>query len=153
MKTPNKTLHTNCRPGLGFGLGIGLFNTDRRPHVIVRAAVGELGSSKKFPMASIYINYPHPHVAVHHDSQCGFTKREGTSKRRKTIETALDGIRLIRAIEAKKIKFSAVAGLNGLWVLTSDEEASGLARETGVWTFFGFSWDNALTAISRREVR
>ncbi len=80
-------------------------------------------------MAAIYINYPNPHIEVHHDAQCGFTKRDGTSKRKKKVESALDGIRLIRAIEAKKIKFRAVAGLNGLWVVTSDEEARGLARE------------------------
>jgi len=39
---PNKTLHTNRRPALDFGLSIGLFNTGRPHHVIVRAAVGEL---------------------------------------------------------------------------------------------------------------
>jgi len=80
-------------------------------------------------MAAIYVNYPNPHVAVHHDAQCGFTKRAGTSKRKKKVESALDGIRLIRAIEAKKIKFSAVAGLNGLWVVTASKDALGLARE------------------------
>ena len=39
----NKSLHTNRRPALGFGLSIRLFAADWRHHVIVRAAVGELG--------------------------------------------------------------------------------------------------------------
>jgi len=38
----NKSLHTNRRHALGFGLSAGLFNTWLRHHVIVRAAVGEL---------------------------------------------------------------------------------------------------------------
>ena len=37
---PNKTLHTNRRPALGFGLSYGLFEAGRPHHVIVRAAVG-----------------------------------------------------------------------------------------------------------------
>jgi len=41
--TPNKTLHTNRRPAIGFGLSVGFLNTSFRHHVIVRAAVGELG--------------------------------------------------------------------------------------------------------------
>jgi hypothetical protein len=43
QKMPNKTLHTNRRPALDFGLSVGLFDTWRHHHVIVRAAVGELG--------------------------------------------------------------------------------------------------------------
>ncbi len=40
-RTPNKTLGTNRRPALGFGLRAQLFEA-RRPHdVIVRAAVGD----------------------------------------------------------------------------------------------------------------
>ena len=42
MTAPNKTLHTNRRPALGFGLSSGLFEAGRSHHVIVRAAVGEL---------------------------------------------------------------------------------------------------------------
>jgi len=41
-ETHNKTLHTNRRPALGFGLSAGLFDTGRPHYVIVRAAVGEL---------------------------------------------------------------------------------------------------------------
>ena len=40
--TQNKTLHTNRRPALGFGLCIGFFDTARPDHVFVRAAVGDL---------------------------------------------------------------------------------------------------------------
>ena len=40
---PNKTLHTNRRPALGFGLSSGLFGAGRPDYVFVRAAVGELG--------------------------------------------------------------------------------------------------------------
>lgn len=40
---PNKTLQTNRRPALGFGLSVGFFNVGRPDHVIVWAAVGELG--------------------------------------------------------------------------------------------------------------
>jgi hypothetical protein len=40
---PNKTLHTNRRPALDFGLSCELFEAGRPHHVIVRAAVGELG--------------------------------------------------------------------------------------------------------------
>ena len=40
---PNKTLHTNRRPALGFGLSYGLLRVGRPYRVIVRAAVGELG--------------------------------------------------------------------------------------------------------------
>ena len=39
---PNKALHTNRRPALGFGLSGGLSDAGRPDHVIVRAAVGEL---------------------------------------------------------------------------------------------------------------
>jgi hypothetical protein len=42
---PNKTLHTNRRSGLGFGLSAGLFYTSQPHHVTVRVAVGELDSS------------------------------------------------------------------------------------------------------------
>lgn len=42
-RMPNKTLRTNCRPALGFGLSLGTFDADRRHYVSVRAAVGELG--------------------------------------------------------------------------------------------------------------
>ncbi len=45
---PNKTLHTNRRPALGFGLSVGLFDTALPDHVSVRAAVGELGRSVSF---------------------------------------------------------------------------------------------------------
>ncbi len=41
----NKTLHTNRRPALGFGLSVGFFDTARPDHVFVKAAVGELGRS------------------------------------------------------------------------------------------------------------
>jgi hypothetical protein len=41
---PNKTLHTNRRPALGFGLSAELFEAWGRHHIIVRAAVGELPS-------------------------------------------------------------------------------------------------------------
>lgn len=41
---PNKTLHTNRRPALGFDLSVELHDTGRPHHVIVRAAVGELTS-------------------------------------------------------------------------------------------------------------
>lgn len=41
QRRDHKTLHTNRHPSLGFGLGLGLFDTDRTEHVIVRAAVGE----------------------------------------------------------------------------------------------------------------
>jgi hypothetical protein len=44
-ETPNKTLHTNRRPALGFGLNAGLFATGRPHRVIVRDAVGELRRS------------------------------------------------------------------------------------------------------------
>ena len=40
---PNQALHTNRRPALGFGLSAGLFEAWRRHHIIVWAAVGELG--------------------------------------------------------------------------------------------------------------
>ncbi len=43
MIVPNKALHTNRRPALGFGLSTGLFDDGRPDPVIVRAAVGELG--------------------------------------------------------------------------------------------------------------
>jgi len=43
-RTPNKTLHTNRRPALGFGLSTGLSDNQAPHHVIVRAAVGELPS-------------------------------------------------------------------------------------------------------------
>ena len=43
MTSPNKTLHTNRRPALGFGLSIRLFGIGCCHDVIVRAAVGELG--------------------------------------------------------------------------------------------------------------
>jgi hypothetical protein len=39
---PNKTLHTNRRPALGFGLSSRLFGAVRSHDVFVRAAVGEL---------------------------------------------------------------------------------------------------------------
>jgi len=41
--SPNKTLHTNRRPALGFSLSSGLSDVPRPHHVLVRAAVGELG--------------------------------------------------------------------------------------------------------------
>jgi hypothetical protein len=41
--TPNKALHTNRRPALGFGLSAGLLEAWRRHHIIVWEAVGELG--------------------------------------------------------------------------------------------------------------
>ncbi|MDA1277793.1 MAG: hypothetical protein O2960_27670 [Verrucomicrobia bacterium] len=47
MLDVHKTLHTNRRPALGFGLSAGLFEARRRHHIIVRAAVGELGRSLK----------------------------------------------------------------------------------------------------------
>jgi hypothetical protein len=40
---PNKSLHTNRRPGLGFGLSARLFDTCRYHPVMVPPAVGELG--------------------------------------------------------------------------------------------------------------
>ena len=40
---PNKTLHTNRRPALGFGLSAPLFDAGQPHHLTVRAAVGELG--------------------------------------------------------------------------------------------------------------
>ena len=52
--TPNKTLHTNRRPALGFGLSIWFFDAARRHHVIVWAAVGELGRSAKKDHFPIY---------------------------------------------------------------------------------------------------
>ena len=42
VDSPNKTLHPNRRPALGFGLSCGLFEAGRPHHVIVRSAVGEL---------------------------------------------------------------------------------------------------------------
>jgi hypothetical protein len=39
----NKTLHTNRRPALGFVLSTGLLDAGQPHHVIVRAAVGEIG--------------------------------------------------------------------------------------------------------------
>jgi hypothetical protein len=42
-RTPNKTLHTNRRPALGFDLSGGMFVVGWTHHVILRAAVGELG--------------------------------------------------------------------------------------------------------------
>ena len=53
---PNKTLHTNRRPALGFGLSTRLFDTCRCHHVIVRAAVAELGSAARAPRASQFIH-------------------------------------------------------------------------------------------------
>lgn len=38
----NKTLHTNRRPALGFGLAIRFLNAAWPHHALVRAAVGEL---------------------------------------------------------------------------------------------------------------
>ena len=38
---PNKTLHTNRRPALDFGLSVGLFDADWPDYLIVRAAGGD----------------------------------------------------------------------------------------------------------------
>ena len=40
----SKTLHTNRRPALGFGLSVGLLDAGCRYCVVVWAAVGELTS-------------------------------------------------------------------------------------------------------------
>jgi hypothetical protein len=45
----NKALYTSRHPAFGFGLSVRLFDAGRHPHVIVRAAVGELGRSAKSP--------------------------------------------------------------------------------------------------------
>ena len=41
MTPPNKTLHTNRRPALDFGLSDGLFDAAQPHHITVRAAVGD----------------------------------------------------------------------------------------------------------------
>ena len=43
LEAANNALRTNHRPSLGFGLSFGLLYAGEHNHVIVRAALGELG--------------------------------------------------------------------------------------------------------------
>ena len=52
---PNKTLHTNRRPALDFGLSVRLFDAGWPSRVFVRAAVGELGRYAKRHACSVAV--------------------------------------------------------------------------------------------------
>ena len=68
-------------------------------------------------MNAICINLPNPHITIHENiDQCGHHWNVNEERTRE-LRTPLNGIKLIRDIESKDLRFTAKASLNGLWGL------------------------------------
>jgi hypothetical protein len=64
-------------------------------------------------MINVYINYPVPHVTIHHEANLHLN--ENAAHRWCTINTNTLSPELLKFTRGE-YKFSAVAGLNGLWL-------------------------------------
>jgi hypothetical protein len=79
-------------------------------------------------MKAICINLPNPHITIHENiDQCGHHWNVNEERTRE-LRTPLDGIKLIRDIECKDLRFAAQAELNGLWVYV-DRDVREIAEE------------------------
>ena len=113
---PNKTLHTNRRPALGFGLSAGLFGTGRPHHVILRAAVGELGRSA----ASIALASCKPSQANKRQQEKTKTMKNGSvaesvgENREKDRETSTAERRELGLESRRSARFNSLLGVSGL---------------------------------------
>ena len=70
-------------------------------------------------MIHVYVNYPQPHLTIHHDPMCASTqKHERNNQRYRRIDST-NVAEFLAELNAHQIPFAAKARLNDIWLETA----------------------------------
>jgi hypothetical protein len=67
-------------------------------------------------MIRVYINYPNPHLAIHHDLSCGNIMQGRKNNQRHLDVDASNRDRILARFRTKDFRFASTSEFNDMWL-------------------------------------